>query len=74
MNVEEAIKKVVEHFGNAHIEIMIQVNDGWVVSVEGASQPTFVNEKYIRGLNGNVEKDKDILRIAYEKMLNSDFY
>lgn len=70
MTEESAMRKFSEHFNPNDIRDFVEIEQGYVFFLYGATQPIFVNEHGTRGLNGNRKEDVPIINsasVAYEK-------
>ncbi len=68
MTLEEAYRKLSKKVKEKFINDVIELDDCYVFSVDDVDQPILVNEKEIRGLNGNKKEDREILDRVYKQI------
>lgn len=74
MTIEKAYSIARKYIDPIEIDYCINVKSGWMFIGANLVQPLYITEKSIKGLNASVESDADMIKIAYEKIKNKDFY
>lgn len=69
MTIVEALSKLERYFNVGDVKYAVKVGTSFVFVLYDIMQPIIVNDKEIRGLNGNKKEDQDIIAKA-EKAIN----
>lgn len=74
MTIEEALEVIRGKVKTSAIKYAVQVDNGFVFAIWEGDQPLYVTKDGVRGLNGNMDGDREIIQTACEMVRKGDYY